>query len=130
MIHDNYYDVILTGDAAAIARLSRVQVPSSGAYSAVYNPGGPGNNPSSNPPGILFTVPSSDHSVSVTNSLSTGNFVSYVTIGCSPTLNAKGQPMGTFQGVAVTNNATGYKVNQYIDSNNCIFYASFPVSSK
>ena len=128
--HDNYYDVILTGDAAAIARLSRVQVPSSGAYSAVYNPGGPGNNPSSNPPGILFTVPSSDHSVSVTNSLSTGNFVSYVTIGCSPTLNAKGQPIGTFQGVAVINNATGYNVNQYIDSNNCIFYASFPVSSK
>ena len=128
--HDNQYDVILTGDAAAIARLSTVQMPSSGSYSPVYNPGGPGNNPSSNPPGVPFTVPSSDHTVSITNNLRTGNYVSYVTIGCSPTLNANGQPIGVLQGVAVTNNATCYTVNQYISANNCTFYASFPVASK
>lgn len=128
--HDNQYDIILTGDAAAVASLSTVQMPSSGAYSAVYNPGGPGNNPSSNPTGIPFTVASSNHTVNIGNNLRTGNYVSYVTIGCSPTLNANGQPIGTLQGAAVINNATGYTVNQYIDASNCTFYASFPVASK
>jgi hypothetical protein len=128
--HDNQYDIILTGDAAAIARLSTVRMPSSGAYSPVYNPGGPGNNPSSNSPGVPFTVQSSDQTISITNNLSTGNYVSYVTIGCVPAVDAKGQPTGTLQGVAVTNNATGYTVKEYIDVNNCIFYASFPINER
>lgn len=43
--HDNYFDVILKGDLSAIERLADVRMPSSGSYKAVYNPGGPGNNP-------------------------------------------------------------------------------------
>jgi hypothetical protein len=125
--HDNQYDVILTGDADAIASLATVRMPSSGNYSAVYNPGGPGNNPASNNANVPFTVPSSDQTVNITNNLSTGNYVTYVTIGCVPTLDSSGQPTGTLQGPAVINNATGYTVNAYIDTNNCTFYSSFPV---
>ena len=121
---------MLTGDAAAVARLTSVRMPSSGNYSAVYNPGGPGNNPSSNNANVPFTVPSSDQTISISNNMSTGNYVTYVTIGCVPTLDSRGQPTGKLQGVAVTNNATGYTVNEYIDANNCTFYSSFPVTNR
>jgi hypothetical protein len=38
--HDNQYDIILSGDAAAIARLTTIRMPSSGGYLPVVNPGG------------------------------------------------------------------------------------------
>ena len=125
--HDNQYDIILSGDAAAMARLASIRMPSSGAYSPVFNPGGPGNNPSSNPVGP-FTVASSDHTVSITNNLENGAYVTYVEIDGSVAKNALGQPIGTLQGVAITNNATGYTVNAYVDPTGKRFYSSFPVS--
>jgi hypothetical protein len=126
--HDNQYDIILLGDATAIARLTTIRMPSSGAYSPVYNPGGPGNNLASNPAGP-FTVASSDQTVNITNHLANGAYVTYVEIDGAVAKNASGQPIGALQGVAITNNATGYKVYAYVDPNGKRFYASFPAAN-
>jgi hypothetical protein len=126
--HDNQYDIILSGDAAAIARLTTIRMPSSGPYSPVFNPGGPGNNPSSNPAGP-FTVGSSDQTVNVTNHLQDGAYVTYVEIDGSVAKNALGQPIGVLQGAAIINNATKYTVNAYVDPDGKRFYSSFPVSN-
>jgi hypothetical protein len=127
--HDNQYDIILSGDSAAIAQLTSIRMPSTGAYSPVYNPGGPGNNPASNPAGP-FTVGSSDQTVAITNNLAHGAYVAYIEIDGPVTKNAKGQPIGTLQGVAVTNNATGFTIKAYVDRDGRRFYASFPVASR
>lgn len=125
--HDNQYDIILSGDSAAIARLSTIRMPSSGAYSPVYNPGGPGNNLPSNPIGP-FTVASSDQTVTITNNILSGAYVTYVEIDGPVAKNALGLPIGVLQGVAITNNATGYKINAYVDPNGKRFYSSLPVA--
>ncbi len=54
--HDNYFDIILSGDAAAVARLTTVVIPTSAesGYSDIYNPGGPGRTPT---PGVTYTEP-------------------------------------------------------------------------
>jgi hypothetical protein len=52
--HDNQIDVILTGDAAAIATITAIQIPASGDYSPFFNPGGPGNAPT---PGVPYSQP-------------------------------------------------------------------------
>ena len=127
--HDNQYDIILSGDGAAIGRLVSIRMPSSGAYSPVYNPGGPGNNPASNPAGP-FTVPSSDQTVAITNNIQNGAYVAYVEIDGPVAKNALGQPIGTLQGAAVINNATGFTINAYVDPNGKRFYASFPVANR
>lgn len=124
--HDNQYDIIISGDAAAIARLSTIRMPSSGAYSPVYNPGGPGNNLPGNPIGP-FTVASSDQTVKITNNIIGGAYVTYVEIDGPVTKNALGQPIGLLQGVAVTNSASGYKINAYVDPTGKRFYSSLPV---
>ena len=102
-------------------------MPSSGAYSPVYNPGGPGNNASSNP-AVPFTVASSDQTIHITNNLQHGTYVTYVEIDGSVAKNALGQPIGVLQGAAIINNATGYTVNAYVDPNGKRFYSSFPVA--
>jgi len=126
--HDNQYDIILSGDRSAIERLTTIRMPSSGSYSAVYNPGGPGNNLSSNPVGP-FTVPSSDQTINITNNIRKGLYVTYVEIDGLVTKNKLGQPIGKLLGAAVINNATGLKVNAYIDPTGKRFYSSFPVKS-
>jgi hypothetical protein len=77
--HDNQYDIILSGDRAAIEQITRVHLPSSGEYSPVYNPGGPGNDPASNPP-VPFTVPSSPQSVAVSQLMGSDPYVSFIEI--------------------------------------------------
>ena len=124
--HDNQYDIILSGDMVAISRLSSIRMPSSGAYSPVYNPGGPGNNPSSNP-ASPFTVASSDQTVGITNQLLNGAYVTYVEIDGPVAKNAQGQPIGTLLGPAIINDATGYTINAYEDPTGKRFYSSFPV---
>lgn len=52
---DNYIDIILAGDAAAVAKITTVEIPSTGEYDPVYNPGGPGNDPA---PGVRYSAPS------------------------------------------------------------------------
>ncbi|VCU71096.1 hypothetical protein PIGHUM_03176 [Pigmentiphaga humi] len=127
--HDNQYDVILSGDLAAMARIFEVRLPSSGAYAAVYNPGGSGNQPAANPPGAVFTVPSQDHGVAVTDDLAAASFVSYVEIdGAVARDPATGQPQGRLLGAAITDTKTGYTVNAYEDPAGKRFFASFPVS--
>jgi hypothetical protein len=126
--HDNQYDIILSGDAAAITRLTTIRMPSSGAYSPVYNPGGPGNNPSSNPVGP-FTVASLDQTVNISNHLQSGSYVTFVEIDGPVARNSSGQPIGVLQGAAIINNATGYRVNAYVDPNGKRFYASFPAAT-
>jgi len=52
--HDNYIDIILNGDEAAMRRITFVEIPAGEGYTPFYNPGGPGNNPT---PGIHYTAP-------------------------------------------------------------------------
>jgi len=51
---DNYLDIILKGDEDAMRLITAVIIPASGGYSPLYNPGGPGNNPT---PGVTYTKP-------------------------------------------------------------------------
>ena len=126
--HDNQYDIILSGDAAAIAQLQTIRMPSSGDYSPVYNPGGPGNDPENNPP-VPFTVPSSDQTVAITHDFDNGAFVSYVEVDGPVVRNAlTGQPIGANWGLAVDDLSTGHQIHQYRDPDGKIFYASFAVS--
>jgi hypothetical protein len=126
--HDNQYDIILSGDAAAIAQLQTVRMPSSGDYSPVYNPGGPGNDPENNPP-VPFTVPSSDQTVQITQDFAEAAFVSYVEVDGPVARNAlTGQPIGANWGLAVDDLSTGHQINQFIDPDGKIFYTSFSVS--
>lgn len=52
---DNYIDIILSGDEAAARKVVAVEIPSTGAHDPLYNPGGPGNDPS---PDVRYTAPS------------------------------------------------------------------------
>jgi len=126
--HDNQYDIILTGDAAAVARLTSVRMPSAGEYSPVYNPGGPGSDPDNNPP-VPFTVPSSDQTVQITHPGDEANLVTYVEVASAVTRNAvTGQPIGADWGLAVFDTATGHTIHQYMDPEGNMFYSSFAVS--
>jgi hypothetical protein len=125
--HDNYYDVILSGSPAAVARLTSVRMPSSGGYSPVYNPGGPGNDPTA--PGAApgpFTVPSTDHTVAVTNDLPGDQVATFVEVDGAVDRNpVTGQPIGTLLGLAVEDVVTGQRINAYLDPQGRLFYASF-----
>lgn len=52
--HDNYIDIILSGDEQAVRQIQFVEIPAAGEFSLFYNPGGPGNNPTS---GVRYTAP-------------------------------------------------------------------------
>ncbi|WP_133128499.1 hypothetical protein [Legionella nagasakiensis] len=51
---DNYLDIILKGDEAAMRNITAVEIPATAPYKPFYNPGGPGNNPT---PGVTYTFP-------------------------------------------------------------------------
>jgi len=51
---DNYLDIVLMGDEQAMRSITAVIIPASGAYKPLYNPGGPGNNPTN---GVTYTYP-------------------------------------------------------------------------
>lgn len=51
---DNFVDIILKGDLAAVRKITAVIIPTTGGYLPLYNPGGPGNNPT---PGVTYTQP-------------------------------------------------------------------------
>lgn len=126
--HDNQYDIILAGDRAAVEQLVRVHMPAEGEYSVVYNPGGPGNAPDSNPH-VPFTVPSSPLSIEIANLIERNPYVTYVEID-GPVYRDPftGQPVGEDLGVALHDTGTGHVVHQYSDPYGRIFYASFDVS--
>jgi hypothetical protein len=123
--HDNYYDIILKGDEAAVRQIKRVALPSEGDYSAVYNPGGPGNDPENGPPGP-FTVSSSPQVIEVTDTIGQPTKVSYVEVDGPVLRNPfSGTPIGQEVGLAVKDLATGHEIYQYTDPDGKVFYASF-----
>jgi len=128
--HDNQYDIILSGDQAAIEQIARVWMPSAGEYSPVYNPGGPGNDPGSNP-SVPFTVPSSPQSVEVSNLIGQDPYVSFVEIDGTVYRDPQsGQPVGEKLGVALHDTRTGHVIHQYSDPYGRLFYASFDVEAE
>jgi len=74
--HDNYFDVILKGNEAAVARLQYVEIPTSvvDGYFDIYNPGGPGRTPD---PDTTYTRPSLPQMQAIDVSLDDLRTVSY-----------------------------------------------------
>lgn len=74
--HDNYIDIVLKGDAAAVARLTQVEIPTAAetGYSDIYTPGGPGRTPT---PGFAYTAPSRPQRQNITVGLDGLGTVSY-----------------------------------------------------
>jgi hypothetical protein len=54
-VRNNYIDIILDGSEAAARRITTVEIPSTGRYAPLYNPGGPGNDPA---PNVRYSAPS------------------------------------------------------------------------
>ncbi|WP_269498970.1 hypothetical protein [Castellaniella sp. S9] len=73
--HDNYFDIVLKGDLEAVRRLRAVEIPTSkGGYSDIYNPGGPGQDPS---PGTTYTEPAPPQTFPIALSLDAPRTVSH-----------------------------------------------------
>lgn len=72
--NDNYIDIILRGDDAAMRLITAVIIPATGPYFPVYNPGGPGNNPTA---GVTYTSPGPAVSLPVTIAIDDPMTVSY-----------------------------------------------------
>jgi len=74
--HDNYFDVILKGDEAAIRLLQSVEIPTSqeAGYMDIYNPGGPGRTPVT---GVTYTKPALPQTFAVDLSLDAQRTISY-----------------------------------------------------
>ncbi|MCX7116939.1 MAG: hypothetical protein NTW94_03365 [Legionellales bacterium] len=71
---DNYLDIVLKGDAMAMRSITAVIIPASGSYKPLYNPGGPGNNPT---PGVIYTYPGPYWYQPVTLDLNNEKMVTY-----------------------------------------------------
>ena len=128
--HDNYYDVILEGDLNAIKALSAVRMPSGNGYSAVYNPGGPGNSADAlgAAPGP-FTVPSQDHSIPISFDLDGARQVTFVETDGAVLRNPWNlRPVGDLLGTAVEDTLTGQTILAYIDPQDRRFFSSFEAS--
>ena len=79
--NDNYIDIVLYGDEAAMRKITAVKIPVTGAnpatkspYLCLYNPGGPGNSPT---PGIRYTQCGPTQEMPVTQALDDPNTVTY-----------------------------------------------------
>jgi hypothetical protein len=71
---DNYIDIVLDGDEAAMRSIVSVEIPAMGNYSPFFNPGGPGNDPT---PGVRYTQPGAPQVQPVTIALDDPMTVSY-----------------------------------------------------
>ena len=67
--NNNYIDIVIDSDDATVRRITDVYIPTSGTnietnvtYQPLYNPGGPGNNPT---PGVIYTQPGPEQLISV-----------------------------------------------------------------
>lgn len=80
---DNYIDIILKGDESAIRKITTVEVPASGDYQLLYNPGGPGNNPT---PHVQYTYPGPTSQIAVTLALEDPLTVNYPGISAQAAL--------------------------------------------
>ncbi len=129
--HDNYYDIILAGDAAAIARLNAVRMPSGSGYQPVFNPGGPGSDPDAvGAAAGPFTVASSDHRVAISQDLDGRQLATFVEVDGSVLRNPfDARPIGTLLGLAVEDTSTGQQINAYSDPQGLRFYTSFAAAA-
>jgi hypothetical protein len=84
-LRNNYIDIVLDGSEAAARRITTVEIPSTGRYKPLYNPGGPGNDPA---PGVHYSAPSPPISQHVIMALNNPMTVTYVrcprSAGCPP----------------------------------------------
>jgi hypothetical protein len=80
---DNYLDIVLKGDKNAMRSINSVIIPTSGDYKPLFNPGGPGNNPT---PGVTYTYPGPYWSQPVTIAIDDPKTVTYNpdSISCLP----------------------------------------------
>jgi hypothetical protein len=74
-LRNNYIDIVLDGSEAAARRITTVEIPSTGRYKPLYNPGGPGNDPA---PGVHYSAPSPPISEHVIMALTNPMTVTYV----------------------------------------------------
>jgi hypothetical protein len=74
-LRNNYIDIVLDGSEAAARRITTVEIPSTGRYKPLYNPGGPGNDPA---PGVRYSAPSPPISEHVIMALTNPMTVTYV----------------------------------------------------
>ncbi len=74
--HDNYFDIVLQGDEAAVKLLQSVEIPTArfAGYSDIYNPGGPGRTLS---PDTIYTKPALPQVYPIDHSLDQLRTVSY-----------------------------------------------------
>ncbi len=72
--HDNQIDIILNGNRRAVNRIKQLIIPAQNGYRPLYNPGGPGNDPT---PGVSYTAPSPRIVQKVTNALANPMTVTY-----------------------------------------------------
>jgi len=73
-VRNNYIDIVLDGSLAAARRITTVEIPSTGRYKPLYNPGGPGNDPA---PGVHYSAGSPPISEPVMIALSNPLTVTY-----------------------------------------------------
>jgi hypothetical protein len=71
---DNQIDICMRGDLAAMRLVTGLDIPASGNYKRFYNPGGPGNNPTS---GVVYTQPGPPQFLPVIQALDSAKTVSY-----------------------------------------------------
>jgi hypothetical protein len=71
---DNQIDICLKGDLAAMRLITGLDIPASGSYKRLYNPGGPGNAPAS---GVTYTQPGKAQLVPVIQALDDPKTVNY-----------------------------------------------------
>lgn len=72
--HDNQIDIILNGHKRAVSRIRQLVIPGRNGYSPLYNPGGPGNDPT---PGVRYTAGSPTIRQNVMNALNNPMTVTY-----------------------------------------------------
>jgi hypothetical protein len=84
-LRNNYIDIVLDGSEAAARRITTVEIPSTGRYRPLYNPGGPGNDPA---PGVHYSAGSPPIAEHVIMALNNPMTVTYVrcppSAGCPP----------------------------------------------
>lgn len=90
--HDNYIDVILKGDEAAVRALTSVTIPTSAeaGYSDLYNPGGPGRTPN---PAYTYTAPAKVQTIGIDLALDDAGTVSHAAQSVASYDSADGLPV-------------------------------------
>jgi hypothetical protein len=79
--HNNQIDIVLKGDRAAMHLIKQLEIPASGSYSRLYNPGGPGNNPT---PDVIYTSEGPYQIINIADEINRHFTVSYNPLRLKP----------------------------------------------